>query len=500
LKLPSGSSQSVTVSLPSAPPENVTVTVTPSSGIKATPATLAFAPTVFSGTVTVESTATPGTTGTVKFSAPGYADGVVNVTVEQSTNLVVDPASLKIPANGTEPFKVKLANAPTNPVTVTVETSTPDLITTPASLLFTPANFKTGQTVFVSTGPRAVPEEQSILLDAGPLGQFKLPVTITSAPNTLFFIDSQSGSDNNPGTAARPWQSVKNVLDGNQPTGLRVAAAASAGNDVVVTILAGGNQPAGGAISTPILPAGSVTVLKAPSAGTFTLNMGDKTLTLNEGYKLQDIDITSNFTSSGGSVTVVTINAPTAGLASVNVKCEGTSSYTITCVKVTGSGSHTLKDVTVDVKDSNASNIGILIDANANLSIVGGTVKLNAVASSSQQPITLIQSDGVLTATGLTVDMVDGSVNTHQKDSNCIVLNKAGSSVTDSTIKVNNSTVSGQNAVGIVVGHTTGRSTVARNNFIGSGTGAVAVTGIGRLDFVGNNFSGTFNSAGPVQP
>jgi hypothetical protein len=45
-------------------------------------------------------------------------------------------------------------------------------------------------------------------------------------------------------------------------------------------------------------------------------------------------------------------------------------------VKVQGAGSHTLKDVTVDVKDNNSSNTGILIDSNANLSIVGGIVKL----------------------------------------------------------------------------------------------------------------------------
>jgi hypothetical protein len=83
--------------------------------------------------VTVGSTAIPGTTGTVKFSAPGYADGVVKVTVDQSTNLVVDPASLSIPANGAESFKVKLAKAPTAPVTVAVTPSTPDLTTTPAS-------------------------------------------------------------------------------------------------------------------------------------------------------------------------------------------------------------------------------------------------------------------------------------------------------------------------------------------------------------------------------
>jgi hypothetical protein len=47
-------------------------------------------------------------------------------------------------------------------------------------------------------------------------------------------------------------------------------------------------------------------------------------------------------------------------------------------VKVEGVGFHTLKDVTVDVKDNNPNNIGIKNNANANLSIVGGIVRLTA--------------------------------------------------------------------------------------------------------------------------
>jgi len=259
----------------------------------------------------------------------------------------------------------------------------------------------------------------------------------------------------------------------------------------VVTILAGGTETGiASNISTPNLPAGSVTVLKAPSAGTFTLNMGDKTLTLNEGYKLQDIDITSNFTSSSGSVTVVTINAPTAGLASVNVKCEGTSNYTITCVKVTGSGSHTLKDVTVDVKDSNASNIGILIDANANLSIVGGIVKLTAEPNTNnQKPITLIQSDGVLIATGLTVDMTGGNTE-HTQGSKGIVLNAARSLVTSSTIKLNRPTTNSVNAIGIDV--QVNSPAVEGNTFfkvggVGGNGNAIGVKGVSRLSSLSRN-------------
>lgn len=490
LKLPSGSSQSVTVSLPSAPPGNVTVTVTPSSGITATPPTLPFTPTGFSGTVTVSSTATPGTTGTVKFSAPGYADGVVNVTVGQSTNLVVNPDSLSIPANGAAPFTVKLAKAPTAPVTVTVTPSTPDLTTNLASLTFTPTNFNTNQTVLVSAGLGAVPGAQSVLLDAGPLGQFNLPVTITPISQKTFFIDPTNGNDAFPGTSALPWKTVEKALDSSQDSGSTVKAAANAGNNVVVTILGGTNitqnVPAPG-INTPALSAGSVTVLQASSPKTFTLNMNavGSQLILNKGYKLQDIKITSSATG-----TAVKITHPTAGLASVDVECSGNG---VICVQVEGVGFHTLKDVRVDVTASNTSNVGIQNGANANLSIVGGEVR----PTTSGQNITLINAVGVLTVTGLTVDMTG-----HTKASTGILLQLPGSLVTGSTISIGNP--SSGNAIGINVQGTASPSTVEGNTFIGFGN-SIGVQGGNNLSsgalgaLLKNNFSGTF-AGGKVVP
>jgi hypothetical protein len=450
----------------------VTVTVTSSSDITATPPTLTFTPTVFSGTVTVKSTATPGTTGTVKFSAPGYADGVVKVTVDQSTNLVVNPDSLSIPANGAESFTVKLANVPTAPVTVTVKTSTPDLTTTPTSLTFKPADFNLDQTVLVSAGLGAVPGAQSVLLDAGPLGQFNLPVTITPISKTTFFIDPANGNDASPGTAAQPWKSVEDVLNSAKPTGSTVAAVANAGNNVVVTILGSGanlSQTSNDNINTPALSVGSVTVLQAPFPKTFTLNMGNKQLILNKGYKLQDIKITSTFNSTTATSTepAVSITHPTAGLASVDVECTGSSNNVI-CVEVTGTGSHTLKDVRVDVADDSGATNPIIIgiknnDAAANLSIVGGRVRPIS-NTTTDKPVTLIRSDGVLTVTGLTVDMTNAG---HAQASTGILLNKAGSFITGSTIKTNRATTASTNAIGINVQAGASKSTVEGNTFIG---------------------------------
>jgi len=233
------------------------------------------------------------------------------------------------------------------------------------------------------------------------------------------------------------------------------------------------------------LPAGSVTVLKAPSAGTFTLSMGSNTLTLNKGYKLQDIKITFSLTSSGEAVE---ITDPTAGLASVEVDCTG-SSAGVTCVKVTGSGSHTLKDVKVKVNTTNANNTAIKNEANTNLTIVGGVVELTG----DNAAITLINAQGVLIAKGLTVDMTGSG---HQKDSRGIVLNKAGSSVTGSTIKVNRGANNSHPNIAIGIQVQASGCAVEDSTFIGLNTvpaNAIGVDGITNLfSFRNNTFSGLF--------
>jgi hypothetical protein len=284
-------------------------------------------------------------------------------------------------------------------------------------------------------------------------------------------------------------------LDITQPPGLKVATVATAGNDVVVTILAGGTETGiSNNIATLNLPAGSVTVLQAPFPKTFELNMGGNKLTLNKGYKLQDIKITSTFSSTTNGA--VEITDPTAGLASVDVTCNATAS--LICVKVEGAGSHTLKDVRVDVNANNITGtiIGIKNDANATLTIVGGRVQ----PADNTQPITLIDAQGVLIVTGLTVDMTNAS---HAQSSTGIVLNAPGSLVTGSTIKMNRGATSG-NAIGINVQGSASKSTVEGNTFIGFNVGGgnlIGVNGNPNLfsdALLKNTFNGFFTPQ-PVQ-
>jgi hypothetical protein len=270
-----------------------------------------------------------------------------------------------------------------------------------------------------------------------------------------------------------------------------VALVASAGNNVVVTILGGTNtENVGNDIITPALSVGSVTVLQAPSPNTFKLNLtANKSLTLNEGYKLQDIKINSNLPGGGAAVK---ITHPTAGLANVDVTCDGVG---VICVEVQGAGSHTLRDVRVDVSDDSVGNFGIKSDdPNAKLIIVGGRVQpIDADSNAlTTNPVTLIYSKGVLTATGLTVDMRNAS---HTQNSTGIVLKAAGSSVTGSTIFVSN--IAG--AVGIDVQGTASPSTVLGNTFDANGNG-IGIKGGNNVSsgapsaLLNNNFLGTFTN------
>jgi len=134
-------------------------------------------------------------------------------------------------------------------------------------------------------------------------------------------------------------------------------------------------------------------------------------------------------------------------------------------------------------------NIGIQnSDNTASLSIIGGTVQPidpDSDPSTTSNPITLIDSQGPLTVTGLEVNMTNAR---HEKASTGIVLRARGSSVTGSTIRV--PTPSTGSAVGIEV---QAISIVEGNTFIGAGANSVGITGGDNLlnnALLTNNFSG----------
>jgi len=165
-------------------------------------------------------------------------------------------------------------------------------------------------------------------------------------------------------------------------------------------------------------------------------------------------------------------------------------------VEVRGAGFHTLKDVTVDVA-AESGNVGIQTQNDVNLSIIGGEVRLTG----DSDQITLIQSNGVLTATGLTVDMTDGldasGDTNHTRNSTGIVLNAPGSLVTGSSIYVNDGYNGPAYSIGISVQAAASKSTVEDNTIIGFGD-SIGIQGANNLfsgvlgTLLKNKFRGSF--------
>ena len=92
---------------------------------------------------------------------------IEDVTIEDDRRGVrITPFALEVMEGGRETYTVVLESAPTGPVTVTVEGASEDVTAAPESLVFTPSNWSTAQTVTVTAA-----EDEDQLEDA--------PVTLT---------------------------------------------------------------------------------------------------------------------------------------------------------------------------------------------------------------------------------------------------------------------------------------------------------------------------------
>ena len=92
---------------------------------------------------------------------------IEDVTIEDDRRGVrITPFALEVMEGGRETYTVVLESAPTGPVTVTVEGAAEDVTAAPESLVFTPSNWSTAQTVTVTAA-----EDEDQLEDA--------PVTLT---------------------------------------------------------------------------------------------------------------------------------------------------------------------------------------------------------------------------------------------------------------------------------------------------------------------------------
>ncbi len=160
-----GAGASYTIVLTSAPTSPVTITATADAQVTATPASLVFTSANWNVAQTVAVVAVDDTlpegphTGAITHAASGGgydAVTVADVNVDITDNdggIVVTPTSglVTTEAGGTATFTVVLASAPTADVTIGLSSSdTTEGTVAPSSLVFTPTNWNTAQTVTVT--------------------------------------------------------------------------------------------------------------------------------------------------------------------------------------------------------------------------------------------------------------------------------------------------------------------------------------------------------------
>ena len=163
LALVEGGQGSYTVALGSAPDGDVAVSIASDNpDVTAMPAALAFTPDDWDTAqwVTVSAAsdndaAADTATLTHTASGGGYDDApaarlAVSVSDDDRAGLAIAPDEVAITENGLGVFRVTLGTQPTANVTVAIASDNADVSARPAALVFTPANWDTGQAVSVS--------------------------------------------------------------------------------------------------------------------------------------------------------------------------------------------------------------------------------------------------------------------------------------------------------------------------------------------------------------
>ncbi len=190
LTVDEGGTATFTVVLSAVPTANLTVSIASSDAGAATaaPATLTFTPgnATTPQTVTVTGVQDADTTdeaATLTLSATGLSDVSVGVAVrdDDALSIVAAPTALSLTEGQSGSFTVRLSAAPAGTVTVALVSADPGAATiTPASLVFTPGNGTTPQTVNVTAVQDAdtAPETVAITLSATNLANATVTVSV----------------------------------------------------------------------------------------------------------------------------------------------------------------------------------------------------------------------------------------------------------------------------------------------------------------------------------
>jgi hypothetical protein len=331
-------------------------------------------------------------------------------------------------------------------------------------------------------------------------------------------VDPVGGSDTNPGTASQPFQTVEYAL-----TTPIVSSAANTtgsgtggGTDVTVTIAGAATQGVSSNISTPNLTKGSVTVV-GPSG--FNLQLNNKLLTLNKGYRLKGFKITSG--DPGGPTTpIAAIKLASVGTSLENMKidCEGLgtggtpfTSLGDRCIEVTAltlGGTILLQGLEVQIKGDKNYTAGIVhAGNNTTLEVVGSTIK--STGNGGQGVVGVLglggASAGPVIVQSSTVDLKSITNGVVNKETIAVWLNVGGSKVLGPSSQIKLDGIDPVGAIGIKASHSSGTVTVEGTSF-STGTNAVgigiknAATGTGTLSLGTNTFPPLSGSCSPTNP
>lgn len=156
-----GSSSSFTVKLDKAPSKNQVVSISYNSGITLNKTSLTFTPSNYNTAQTVTITSTEDTshyqdkTLTITLSSPNVSNKTIAVTLKNITqsnygSVITDTTSLQVNEGATTTLSVKLDKSPTENQTVTLSKNNNNISLDKTSLVFTPSNYNTYQTVTVT--------------------------------------------------------------------------------------------------------------------------------------------------------------------------------------------------------------------------------------------------------------------------------------------------------------------------------------------------------------
>jgi hypothetical protein len=339
-------------------------------------------------------------------------------------------------------------------------------------------------------------------------------------------VHPTAGNDNNPGTSTlEPFRTVKHALE--SPT-VQAAVNLGGGTNVIVRIIASGTENVGGDITSRALTAGSVTVL--PNSGvSFTLNLNNRLLTLNEGYRLQGFRIVSG--DPGGSGTAkaaITLNAEGTPLKDMVIDCAGSTGSTgITtsgasavgqgdkCVHVTSSvlGTVTLENVNITIPSNQNFVTGILHQGGGTLKVTNSSVV--AAGSGQKQGVVGIYGNttsGSVEVVGSTVSLsaIEAAGSATGSNGNVFAVVLSGpirsGRVEGSSIQVREGdSTSGKIAIGVCV-NASSTVTVQGNRFTNAPSGDTSIAiykgGAGAVvptPPTGNTFNGFSTPPPPSQ-